>query len=109
MDVAALHQNGHEAAGIACLAELDICTDSPDIVLINLSDMDGDPFELAQNILQTSPQMGVLQAISVDDEDDKTRAYLSWADNYLVRSYESDEMWAVVKCLSRRLQRALNV
>lgn len=109
MDVAALHQNGYETTGIPSEAELNICTDSPDMVLINLSGTDGDPFALAENVLQTSPQMDLLLAISVDNEDDKTRAYLSGADNYLVRPYESDELLAVVKGLSRRLQWALNV
>jgi hypothetical protein len=46
LDVAALHQNGYEATGMASAAELDIC--GPDVVLINLSGMDGDPFALVQ-------------------------------------------------------------
>ena len=81
MDVAYLHQNGYEAKGIPREAELDICTDSPDMVLINLCGTNGDPFALAENVLQTSPQMGLLLVISVDNEDDKTRAYLPAADN----------------------------
>ncbi|WP_158238094.1 response regulator transcription factor [Limnohabitans sp. 15K] len=106
LDVAALHQNGYEATGMASAATLDIC--GPDVVLINLTGMDGDPFALVETVVKTSPQVGVLLVISAD-EDDKTRAYQSGADNYLVRPYEPGELVAVVKSLSRRLQRTLNV
>ncbi len=107
VDVAALHQYGCEATGMASAAELDIY--GPDVVLINLSGMDVDPFALVQTVVKTAPQVGVLLVISPDDENDKTRAYQSGADNYLVRPYESGELVAVVKSLSRRLEWARTI
>ena len=92
---------------MASAAELDIY--GPDVVLINLSGMDVDPFALVQTVVKTAPQVGVLLVISPDDENDKTRAYQSGADNYLVRPYESGELVAVVKSLSRRLEWARTI
>jgi len=41
--------------------------------------------------------------ISTEDRDHRIKAFLSGADNYILRPYEVEELFAIVKNLARRV------
>lgn len=78
----------------------------PDLFIIDSSDVDS--FQLVEQIRSLSAQVGVLIIISPLNQDDRVRAFLSGADNYIVRPYVVEELLAIVCSLERRLRSAAN-
>lgn len=99
-----LLKQGYSVEGYPLDGNLSSAENFPDLFIIDSSDVDS--FQLVEQIRSLSAQVGVLIIISPLNQDDRVRAFLSGADNYIVRPYVVEELLAIVCSLERRLRSA---
>jgi DNA-binding response OmpR family regulator len=99
-----LLKQGYSVESYPLYGNLSSAEKFPDLFIIDSSDVDS--FKLVEQIRSLSAQVGVLIIISLLNQDDRVRAFLSGADNYIVRPYEIEELLAIVDSMERRLRSA---
>lgn len=106
IEIAHLREQGYSVESYSLVENLSSGAKFPDLFIIDSSDVDS--FKVVEQIRSLSAQIGVLVTISVMNQDDRVRAFLSGADNYIVRPYEVEELLAIVGSLERRLRPAVD-
>lgn len=81
-----------------------LASEFPNLFIVDIANPQIDQFKLIEKIRKSSPQVGILAAISLLNQDDRVKAFLSGADNYIIRPYEIEELLATLASLRRRLQ-----
>jgi DNA-binding response OmpR family regulator len=104
-DVAHLREQGYIVNTVANANEISTNTELPDLFILNFAATDTDKFAIVEEIRRKSQAVGVLLVLSIENQEDRVRAFLSGADNYLLRPYEVEELLAIVGSLKRRLRR----
>ena len=104
LEIAHLQEHGYIANSLSIANNLQFPEKYPDVFIINLATPKRDVFALVENIRAQSANVGILLVIALENQDDRARAFLSGADNYIVRPYEIEELLAIVGSLARRLQ-----
>ncbi len=104
LELTHLKEQGYIANGFPISYSLPTPRNYPDLFIINTASPKSDAFALVERIRAQSAQVGILLVISLENQDDRVRAFLSGADNYIVRPYEIEELLATVGSLARRLQ-----
>lgn len=104
IELAHLREQGYCVESYPLDGNLSSAENLPDLFIIDSSNVDS--FQLVKQIRSLSAQVGVLIIISPLNQDDRVRAFLSGADNYIVRPYVVEELLAIVCSLERRLRSA---
>jgi DNA-binding response OmpR family regulator len=104
-DVAHLREQGYIVNTVANANEISKNTALPDLFILNFAATDIDKFAMVEEIRRKSQAVGVLLVLSIENQEDRVRAFLSGADNYLLRPFEVEELLAIVGSLKRRLRR----
>jgi two-component system, OmpR family, response regulator len=77
--------------------------DPPDAAILDLVLPDGDGIDVCRSLREWS-RMPILLLSAVGDEDEKIRALEAGADDYIVKPFQFDELWARVRSVIRRSQ-----
>jgi DNA-binding response OmpR family regulator len=104
-DVEHLHEQGYIVKTATNLNEISTVTELPDLFILNFAATNIDKFAMVEEIRRKSQAVGVLLVLSIENQEDRVRAFLSGADNYLLRPYEVEELLAIVGSMKRRLRR----
>jgi DNA-binding response OmpR family regulator len=104
LEITHLQEQGYIVNSFPIAYSLSTPQNYPDLFIINIASPKSDVFALVERIRAQSAQVGILLVISLENQDDRVRAFLSGADNYIVRPYEIEELLATVGSLARRLQ-----
>lgn len=103
-EVTHLREQGYVVKTFSNAQEISATIDLPDLFILNFSSSEVHQFELVEQIRRTSCRVGILLVLSVENQDDRVRAFMSGADNYILRPYEVEELLAIVDSLKRRLR-----
>ena len=95
---------GHatDVAGTIREAELSLLGADYSIVLLDLMLPDGSGMDLLKQIRRKKLQVGVLIMTAKDQISDRIRGLESGADDYLIKPFDLDEMYARVQAVQRR-------
>ena len=103
-EVTHLREQGYVVKTFSNAREISASIDLPDLFILNFSSSEVQQFELVEQIRRKSCRVGILLVLSVENQDDRVRAFMSGADNYILRPYEVEELLAIVDSLKRRLR-----
>lgn len=78
----------------------------PSLFILNITNPQTNKFQLVKDIRAASGQVGILLILSNANPDESVQAFVSGADNYILRPYEVEDMLAIVCSLERRLRSA---
>lgn len=96
------HQYPVTFAKNATEAMLDITSNNPDLILMDLGLPDMDGIELIESI-RTFSSVPIIVISARSDDSDKIEALDSGADDYLTKPFSVDELLARIRSISRRL------
>ena len=82
-----------------------LATESPDIVLLDLTLPDIDGFELCRQIYEQSP-VAIIVVSARDSLEDKVRALHVGADDYITKPFSIEELLARINATLRRIRTA---
>lgn len=74
----------------------------PDVVLLDIMIPQLDGVEVARNIRETHPQVGIIMVTALDQTRNKVEGLLSGADDYVTKPFELAELKARIRALLRR-------
>jgi DNA-binding response OmpR family regulator len=100
---AALREAGYSATPAATLGEASAClADRPDLILLDIMLPDGCALDWLRSLRTTNTETPVLILTARDSVEDRVKGLDSGADDYLVKPFSIDELFARIRALLRR-------
>ncbi|RDI92035.1 response regulator receiver [Thermosipho africanus Ob7] len=80
----------------------------PDVVVLDIMLPDIDGTEVAKRIRKLDPSAGIIMLTALSEKKNKLEGFESGADDYVVKPFDFEELFARVKAIARRKNITLN-
>ncbi|HCF38626.1 MAG TPA: DNA-binding response regulator, partial [Thermosipho africanus] len=80
----------------------------PDVVVLDIMLPDIDGTEVAKKIRKLDPSAGIIMLTALSEKKNKLEGFESGADDYVVKPFDFEELFARVKAIARRKNITLN-